>query len=175
MVKLVVTPDTQRTVQNWSNSGDTKGVRALDCPIKLRRLRSQPITILDAVTQSAQEEETHEAGATHDREETTTFFDATAGTLIDPKPFTTAVNLDGYKADASLANFLSRPYIIYNTTWSVGSGINVSIPVWSNYFNHSVIRNKLANYAYLRCNLKIKVMINASQVYYGLKASIYTP
>lgn len=175
MVELVETPDTQRTVQNWSNSGDTKGVRALDCPLNLRRQRSQPTVILDAITQSAQIEETHEEGPNHDREGTTTFFDATAGTLIDPKPFTTAVNLDGYKADASLAKFLSRPYIVYNTTWSVGSGINVSIPVWANYFNHSVIRNKLANYSYLRCNLKIKVMINASPFYYGLTAAVYTP
>jgi hypothetical protein len=175
MVELVVSPDSQRTVQNWSNSGDTKGVRALDCPLNLRRQRSQPTVILDAITQSAQVEETHEEGASHDREGTTTFFDATAGTLIDPKPFTTAVNLDGYKADASLAKFLSRPYIIYNTTWSVGSGINVNVPVWRNYFNHLVIRNKLANYAYLRCNLKIKVMINASPFYYGLTAAIYTP
>jgi hypothetical protein len=175
MVELVVTPDSQRTVQNWSNSGDTKGVRALDCPLNLRRQRSQPTVILDAITQSAQIEETHEEGANHEREGTTTFLDENAGTLIDPKPFTSAVNLDGYKADASLSKFLSRPYIIYNTTWSVGSGINVSIPVWNNYFSHTVIKNKLANYAYLRCNLKLKIMINASPFYYGLTAAIYTP
>lgn len=156
MVELVVTPDSQRTVQNWSNSGDTKGVRALDCPLNLRRQGSQPTVILDAITQSAQVEETHEEGSNHEREGTTTFLDENAGTLIDPKPFTSAVNLDGYKADASLSKFLSRPYIIYNTTWSVGSGINVSIPVWTNYFSHTVIKNKLANYAYLRCNLKFK-------------------
>lgn len=175
-MEFVVSPDSQRTVQGWFNPGNDSGSRALSCSANLRRRKSIPLTVVtDSVTQSSTVEETREEGANHEREGTTTFLDENAGTLVDPKPFTSAVNLDGYKADASLSKFLSRPYIIYNTTWSVGSGVNVSIPVWANYFNHTVIRNKLANYSYLRCNLKIKVMINASPFYYGLTAAIYTP
>ncbi len=175
-VEFVVSPDSQRTVQGWFNPGNDSGSRALSCSANLRRSKSIPLTVItDSETQSSTVEETYEEGANHEREGTTTFLDENAGTLVDPKPFTSAVNLDGYKADASLSKFLSRPYIIYNTTWSVGSGINVSIPVWANYFNHAVIRNKLANYSYLRCNLKIKIMINASPFYYGLTAAVYTP
>jgi hypothetical protein len=175
-VEFVVSPDSQRTVQGWFNSENDSGSRALSCSANLRRSKSIPLRIIkNAETQSSTVEETHEEGANHEREGTTTFLDESAGTLLDPKPFTSAVNLDGYKADASLSKFLSRPYIIYNTTWSVGAGINVTIPVWENYFTHTVIRNKLANYSYLRCNLKIKIMINASPFYYGLTAAIYTP
>jgi len=176
-VELVVSPDSQRTVQNWLNSEAGSGSRALSCPVNLRRQNSQPLRIItNAVTQSATiENEISSEAQAHLKQETTIFMDDSPGTDLKPETYTSDISMDAYKADASLAKFLSRPTVVYNTVWSVGAGLNLNVPVWLNFFDTTAIKNKLENYAYIKCDLKIKILINASPFYYGLAAAIYNP
>jgi hypothetical protein len=82
---------------------------------------------------------------------------------------------DNYTVDASLSEFLSRPVIIDTINWVEGSGLSSIIRPWSLYFNNPVIKNKLENFAFLSCNLHIKIVINASPFYYGAAMASYQP
>jgi len=76
-----------------------------------------------------------------------------------------------------LAKFLSRPVRIANFTWleaDAGGTIRTFSP-WDLFFNDTRIKKKLDNFAFLQCDLKVKVMINASPFYYGAMLMHYQP
>ncbi len=77
--------------------------------------------------------------------------------------------------DAGISQFLARPVLISTTTWSENGNINVFVDPFFEFFNDSRIKNKVTNYAMLRCNLRIKVLINASPFYYGIAKAVWRP
>jgi len=77
--------------------------------------------------------------------------------------------------DASLSQFLERPVLLDTLTWTEGANIAYASYPWFKFFNDDRIKRKIANYALLRCNLHIKVMINASPFYYGQARTFYQP
>ncbi len=88
------------------------------------------------------------------------------------------VHMDEASTNASLGEFLSRPVLIGTFTWAESDAVGTShtYQPWDLLFHgDSVINNKLANYAFLQCDLKIKVMINASPFYYGAMLMSYQP
>jgi len=107
--------------------------------------------------------------------QTTTFVDAEVGNIelfehVDDNSYT-----DSVRQDASLSNFLSRPVLIDTAQWLLGTSLDYTLDVWHLFFNDSAIKVKLNHYAFLRCNLHIKVVINASPFYYGLFGAFYEP
>lgn len=79
---------------------------------------------------------------------------------------------------ADLRNFLSRPAKIFSTTWNIGDPagiIGAPIQVWKLYFNVQAVKNKLLNFKFIRCNLHLKIVINASPFYYGALGAFYNP
>jgi hypothetical protein len=78
-------------------------------------------------------------------------------------------------ADSDLKDFLSRPVNIYTTTNALGVTLNTSLDPWTLYFGTSEIKYKLHNYGFIRCDLKVKVTINASPFYYGAYIATYAP
>ncbi len=79
--------------------------------------------------------------------------------------------------DVSLNNFLSRPVKIHSFDWAEGEvvGTTQSIAPWHLFFSNSTISSKLLNYAWIRCDLKLKIMVNASPFYYGAELVTYQP
>lgn len=69
----------------------------------------------------------------------------------------------------SLAEFLSRPVKIDSVTWTeaMAPGTLTGFNVWQHFFDDTRIKYKLNNWAYIKCNLKIRVVYNASPFYYG--------
>lgn len=82
---------------------------------------------------------------------------------------------DGNANDHSLAEYFSRPVRIANITWAEGSSLTSSIFPWYLYFNNTYVKKKIDNYGLLRCNLKVKLMINSSPFYYSLGMMSYHP
>lgn len=85
---------------------------------------------------------------------------------------------DAYEENSSLANFLSRPVRIASYTWLESDPIGLTSQIfqpWSLFFNDTRIKYKLNNYAFIRCNLRIKIVINASPFYYGALMCSYQP
>jgi len=106
---------------------------------------------------------------------TTTFVDAETGDVEAFQPSIDSTYTESYKVDSELAGFLSRPVLIKSLIWTEGAELTDTFDPWTLYFTNSVIKNKLENYAFIRCNLHVKVMINASPFYYGLLGLFYRP
>lgn len=99
-----------------------------------------------------------------DNEETVTFIDEKVGeeagfmAQMDP-----VVSNDAAES-TDLARFLARPVRIANFTWNESDAagtIRVYNP-WRLFFDDTRIKKKLDNFAFLQCDLRVKVIINAS-------------
>lgn len=78
--------------------------------------------------------------------------------------------------NAELGNFLERPVLIATVRWSESVPYTEStIDPWNLYFTHTIIKKKIDNYAFINCNLHVKVVVNASPFYYGAMMVSYRP
>jgi hypothetical protein len=80
-----------------------------------------------------------------------------------------------YVPDSDIIKFLQRPKQIATITWLEGTPFNTTLAPWDLYFNTTSVKNKIENYAWLSCNLKVKVLINSSPFYYGAALMSYYP
>ncbi len=107
-----------------------------------------------------------------EQQEVIEFLDAKPGSDVSMATITTDVPKD---TTADFANFLKRPVLIESGSWTEGTALNSVIKPWDLFFNDVRIKRKLDNFAYLRCKLKIKFLINASPFYYGSGIVSYQP
>jgi len=79
--------------------------------------------------------------------------------------------------DAGLGEYLNRPVKIVQFAWTIGSpaGLLVAFEPWNQFFSNAAIRRKLENFGFIRCNLHLKFLINASPFYYGSIGAFYEP
>lgn len=79
-------------------------------------------------------------------------------------------------AKGPLGEFFSRPILINTITWTEGSAFPfTTISPWKAYFTSSNILPKLTGFSRLKCNLKIKILINGSPFRYGDALVSYRP
>jgi hypothetical protein len=80
--------------------------------------------------------------------------------------------------NVALGQYLKRPVQIYSKSWTIGSTLDAAtdefLP-WSLFFSRNSIARKLDNYYMLRCNMHLKVVVNASPFYYGCAMLSYQP
>nr|ULG00059.1 MAG: hypothetical protein 2 [Locarnavirus sp.] len=109
--------------------------------------------------------------------QTTGFMDSASGIEVGPGATHTDMDLADAVINADLADYLSRPVRISSFTWSMSDTVGVlnTVLPWSAYMSHPSITNKLTNYAFLRGNLKVKYVVNASPFYYGSMRACYQP
>jgi hypothetical protein len=107
----------------------------------------------------------------------TAFHDEAFGGVGGWEPPTRDAAASDQTPGIDLKEFLSRPVKIATLTWSDSTAVgNVwQYNPWQLFFSNSIIKRKLDNYAFIRCNLKVKVMINASPFYYGALCMAYRP
>lgn len=77
-----------------------------------------------------------------------------------------------------ISQYLSRYVSIATATWNESDATGISIidiEPWREFFNNAFIKRKVQNYAFIRCNLELKIMINASPFYYGCARAFYIP
>lgn len=79
--------------------------------------------------------------------------------------------------DTDISKFFARPLRIDTYTWleSDVNGTNRTIYPWHLWATNAYVQNKLNNYAFLRGDLHVKVVINASPFYCGLTQMAYLP
>ncbi|APG78594.1 hypothetical protein 2 [Wenzhou picorna-like virus 14] len=77
---------------------------------------------------------------------------------------------------ANLANFLSRPVLLHTETIAVSENLyRHAFRPWQSFFSDPVIQRKIHNFAYIKCKLKVKFVINASPFHYSLIMASYRP
>jgi hypothetical protein len=109
--------------------------------------------------------------------ETVTFNEETKGDIMEMyAPYDDMASVDAADS-ASLANYLSRPVDIDTFTWleSDSIGIKRTISPWQLYMNNAAVKSRINNFAFIRGNLKVKILINASPFYYGAMRVCYQP
>ncbi len=84
---------------------------------------------------------------------------------------------DDTPVNASLGEFLSRPVRIASFTWNESDAVGTTntFSPWHLFFNDARNKYKLNNFSFIQCDLKIKVLINASPFYFGAMIASYQP
>ncbi len=112
------------------------------------------------------------------KQETVQFHEGSSGSMLEIDHQEGAFIAEDTIDDATLATFLSRPVRIANFNWLESSPINVDLITlnpWALFFGDEKIKYKLNNFAYIRANLHIKILLNASPFYYGACICAYQP
>lgn len=91
------------------------------------------------------------------------------------QPVTQSLYKPSGSKNAGILDFLSRPVNIHTTNWAVGTSLDKVFYPWNLFFNHPSIKKKIDNYAFIRCDLHLKIMVNASPFYYGAAMYAYDP
>lgn len=89
------------------------------------------------------------------------------GTTLNP--------LDNGKVNLSLDEFFARRVEIAAFNVALGATVSNSYEVWDLMTLDPAIRAKLRNYAYLKANMKIRVVISGSPFHYGRMLISYQP
>lgn len=77
--------------------------------------------------------------------------------------------------DAELANFMSRPIRIAQITWTYAATINGVINPWLLFFSDARVKNRIAYYNLMKCNLCVKFLVNGNAFQYGQLFIDYLP
>lgn len=105
------------------------------------------------------------------------FKDAYKGSLYkQPKGSNPVALVDGTE-DIRLGEFLSRPTKIGTFTWDQSTlpGTQASLSPWLAFFSNAQIKKKVDNFAFVRCRLHLKFVVNASPFLYGFAFVTYKP
>lgn len=116
--------------------------------------------------------------ANTEQQETVEFVDEQEGMSLGLPVTSDPMAVTDQQAVADLKGFLQRPVRILSFTWDethTADTILQTIAPWRDYFQEARIKNKLHNFSYIRCNLKVKILINASPFYYGAMGVTYHP
>lgn len=156
--------------------------------LKRRRLKvrgwtsvciTQPATNIkkeESVTQNDEEKpQTIIEASAHRDQQTFHFADGDPGFAVDFEKSQTSGYDRSKLPEAALGEFLARPVRIATKTWVEGTQLRFTLDPWSLFFTDPAIKRKIDNYALLRCNLRVKVVISASPFYYGLGMVSYNP
>lgn len=111
-------------------------------------------------------------------EQTTAFMDANPGNSVGVRADPLDYELADAQTSAGLSEFLSRPVRLTTFSWQQSDPqgqVGTTLRPWYEFLNNSSIKNKLSNYSFLRGNLKLKVITNASPFLYGSMRMVYQP
>lgn len=109
--------------------------------------------------------------------ETVTFMDTVTG---EHGGYDASIDV-GSHADETvgveLQEFFARPVRIGTFTWNESDAVATShtYSPWNLFFTDSRVQYKLNNYAFIQCDLKVKILINSSPFYYGSMYCGYQP
>lgn len=164
-----------RKIKNtlWGIS-DTQGKNPLSATQDYFELQAQVLSTSEDDSETALQEDVD----VNMTSETTQFIDSIAGERVSAaSAVDTLANSDAVDK-ASLAKFLSRPVRVWSQAWSISDStgeLGSAWSPWSNFFNNQYIKYKVNNFAFIRCNLHVKFVVNASPFYYGAIRMNYTP
>lgn len=78
-------------------------------------------------------------------------------------------------ADSDLGQFLSRPILIREYTWSPSLAFFETFDPWSLFLNQARNINRIANFNLFRSKLCVKFLVNGNGFYYGRLMATYNP
>lgn len=138
-------------------------------PLNLTRLlSSQVLNKEDIQKDSSEQPSSTKAGIV-------TFLDNTPGYMDSVPSVRDELRDAAFKSDADISDFFSRPLRVGSVDWFVGGGLASEYNIWQLYFENEVVREKIARYRLLSCDMHVKVTVNGSPFHYGRAIASYTP
>jgi hypothetical protein len=116
-------------------------------------------------------------GTTPTVTETVTFHDTNVGETAGLRRGVETSSVIDQTVNMDLTNFLSRPVRIASFTWNESDVVGTSHTYnpWNLFFTDARIAYKLNNFAFIQCDLVVKILVNASPFYYGRMYMGYQP
>jgi hypothetical protein len=111
-------------------------------------------------------------------QQTVSFAEENQGTSAGYSASDATENIIDQTPGVDLGDFLSRPTRIMNVTWAESQAVGTTLfdfRPWYVFFSDPRISSKLNNYSWLRCDLKMKIIVTSSPFYYGAVLSHYRP
>lgn len=108
--------------------------------------------------------------------QTTAFHSEVQGELAQHSaPAPLPDDVENRQVGTELADFLKRPVLVNSFQYGVSTPVGVNFYPWREFLLNPIIKKKLDNYAYIRCTLKIKIILNVSPFFYGAVLYSYQP
>jgi len=112
------------------------------------------------------------------QQQTTKFLDKEASNIYSMEHVTDTIDLGDAVSGADIQDFFSRPVNLGVFTWTnqaVGSNIITNMRPWQSYLTNTAIIKKLENFGFIRGNLHLKLVVNATPFFYGSARLTYQP
>ena len=74
-----------------------------------------------------------------------------------------------------LSTFLERPIQAHSFSWLTGGLAQSTIKPWELFFDNPAVKNKIANFAFVSCNLHVEIKVNSTPFNYGSLRFAYHP
>jgi hypothetical protein len=81
----------------------------------------------------------------------------------------------GSSGATDIKDFLGRPLEIASFVHSSGTSTAYTLYPWELFFQNSAIYKKISNFAYLRCTMNFKIVVNAAPTWWGMSVMSYRP
>ncbi len=110
--------------------------------------------------------------------ETTDFIDSRQGVSVGSSSTPLDYEVADAQTSATLARYLQRPVRISTFSWAQASALGatlVTLNPWHLFLDNASIKAKIQNFAFIRGNLKIKIVTNGSPFLYGTARAVYRP
>lgn len=75
----------------------------------------------------------------------------------------------------TLNEWLARPNLMAEFVLPIGEPLNYSLDIWKAFFLEPSVRAKLLNFAFIRCDLNVRVAVSGTPFHYGMLQLSYIP
>ena len=107
--------------------------------------------------------------------QTMRFRDQYAGHTNDVESYVDPTRKLQDKDDVPLAEFFARPVKVFESQWNTNGTLSVEFNPWRNFLTNKRVQNRIANFKLLRCDLRMKVVVNGNGFQYGRAIVAYWP
>jgi len=98
-----------------------------------------------------------------DQQQVVGFVDSNVGEDVGQTGTIDSITSSIHTGDYDINKFLERPVAIYTKNIPQGEAYSdIEITPWFDFFNTPSVKNKLENYAFIQCDLNIKVVVKCS-------------
>lgn len=80
-----------------------------------------------------------------------------------------------HNPDGELGDFLARPIRAAAYQWAVGQPFFEQFNPWATFLTNDFVKEKIANYELIRCNMHMKIVISGTPFHYGRSLVSYNP
>lgn len=82
---------------------------------------------------------------------------------------------DTMAPDMAISEFFKRPVKIHFQSWVVGTELDILLDPWHIWATNKRVSNRLSNFKLFSGNLRLKILVNGNQFYFGKALASYTP